>query len=80
MEVHKCRHILLRAGQNVGHCVSDLVFLEGVPHIVIEWEDRPAGQHPAVTVKLDPEKLHPLNWPEVKYLYELPVEDPRSLD
>ncbi len=80
MEVHKCRHTLTRAGQNIGHCDSDLVFIDGVPHLVIEWEDRQDGPHPAVTVKLDPEKLKVLDWPGVKYLYEMPVEDPRRLD
>lgn len=80
MDVFKCRHMVMRAGRNVGHFNGDLVFIEGAPHIVIEWEDRPDGSHPAVTVPLDPAKLHPLNWPDVQYIYEAAIQDPRVLD
>ncbi len=78
-EVFKVRHTMMRGGKNVGHFNSDLIFLDGVPTIVIEWEVRPDGDVPAVAVALDPQHLHKLNWKSADYLYEFPVVDPRPL-
>lgn len=79
-KVSKVRHTMIRAGRNVGHFNSDLIFIKDVPTIVIEWQTRPGGDVPAVTVSLDPAHLHPLGWKSADYVYELPVEDPRQLD
>jgi hypothetical protein len=57
---------------------SDLIFLAGAPIVVLAWEQRPFGNYPAVTVHLDPMYLHKANLPDAEYLYELPIEDPRS--
>lgn len=74
------RHTLKRAGKNVGHFNSDLIFVDQVPTIVIEWTIRPDGDLPAVTVPLDPAHLRKLDWPEAEYAYVLAVEDPRRFD
>ena len=71
------RHPMLSGGKVLGHFNSDLIFLAGVPIVVLVWEQRPHGDYPAVTVTLDPAYLHKVNWPEANYLYELSIEDPR---
>ena len=76
--VTKVRHPLMNGGGNVGYVNSDLIFLAGIPIVVLAWEDRPFGDYPAVTVSLDPRYLHQINWPEAQYLYELSIEDPRG--
>jgi hypothetical protein len=57
---------------------SDLIFLAGAPIVVLLWEQRPFGNYPAVTVTLDSKYLHKTDLPDAEYLYELPIEDPRS--
>jgi hypothetical protein len=57
---------------------SDLIFLAGAPIVVLVWEQRPFGNYPAVTVPLDSAYLHKVNLPDAEYLYELPIQDPRS--
>ncbi len=76
--VTKVRYPLMSGGGNVGYVNSGLIFLAGIPIIVLAWEERPFGDYPAVTVSLDPRYLHRINWPEAEYLYELSIEDPRS--
>lgn len=73
----KVRHTLIRNGKNIGHFNSDLIYIKDVPHIVLEWLVFPNGDEiPAVSVALDSSKLHPLDWTDVQYLYEFPVEWP----
>ena len=80
------RHIFIRAGKNAGHFVSDLIFVRGVPTIVVEWLERPDGVNlPLVTISLDPGYLHKIDSPEAEfleaeYLYEKEVLDPRRFD
>ena len=63
---------------NTTHYEADSVIIDGIPHVVFEWEQTPEGEIPAVTVALDPKYLHPLpGWGEVTHLYEFPIEDPR---
>jgi hypothetical protein len=57
---------------------SDLIFLAGAPIVVLLWEQRPFGNYPAVTVTLDSKYLHKTDLPDAEYLYEFPIEDPRS--
>lgn len=77
MPVPKTRCIIERAGQHA-HYDCDTVFIDGIPHIVFEWQQTPEGEKPAVVAKLDPQYFHDLpGWGEVKYLYENPVKDPR---
>lgn len=79
-EVTSVRHLMIRAGKTIGHFNSDMIFVDGVPTIVIEWEVHPAGDVPVVTIPLSPEHLHHLGWSEAEYLYEFPVEDPRPMN
>jgi hypothetical protein len=68
------------------HVISDLIFIRGVPTIVAEWLETPAGDIPLVTIPLDPRYLHRIGSPEaerfleIEYLYELEVVDPRRFD
>ena len=65
-------------GQWDGRPSPDLIFLAGAPIVVLLWEQRPFGNYPAVTVTLDSKYLHKTDLPDAEYLYELPIEDPRS--
>ena len=76
--VTKVRHPTMGDGKVQCHVNSDLIFLGGVPVVVLVWEQLPDGDYPAVTVTLDPAYLHKINWPEAQYLYELSIEDPRG--
>ena len=81
-KVFKVWHTVIRAGVNVGHFKSDLIFENGIPTVVFEWMQTPDGEIPATTVSLDPARLHKFGgpgWKDLDYLYELPVEDPRRL-
>ena len=76
----KVHRPLIRGNANVGHFVSDLIFVGREPAAVLEWEARPNGEEvPVVFVKLDPKRLHEFQFGEADYLYELPIEDPRPL-
>jgi hypothetical protein len=77
--VTKVWHTMTRAGKNLGHFNSDLIFVDGVPTIVVEWLVQPDGDIPKVTIPLDPQFLRKLRWEDAEYLYEFPVEDPRRL-
>jgi hypothetical protein len=72
----KVRHSMARGGRVAGYVNSDLIFLAGIPFVVLAWEQRPHGDYPAVTVRLDPIYLHKIDWPEAEYLYEIRIEDP----
>ncbi len=76
--ITKVRHRLMSGGKNLGYVNSDLIFLAGIPIVVLVWEERPFGDYPAVTVSLDPRYLHQLNWPEAEYLYGHSIEDPQG--
>lgn len=80
MEIFKVRCLIQRIG-SMEHHDTDLIFLDGVPHAVIEWSEYSDGRlEPLVKVRLDPKWLKPLPWPGVQYLYELPIADPRPLN
>ncbi len=80
-QVHHVHHTMTPRGQpSYGVCISDLIFPNGEPMIVIEWDVRPDGDYPAVTVSLDPRKLHHLPGQDPDYLYEDPIVDPRPFD
>lgn len=76
-QVTKVRHLVTRSGQMLGHCNSDMVFIDGAPFVVLEWGDYPDGESvPLVTVQLDPKQLDRLDWDEAEYMYQSPIEDP----
>jgi|ERR1700730_1164375 hypothetical protein len=76
--VTKVRVRMMHAGGEVMFN-SDLIFLAGIPIVVLVWEQRPHGDYPAVTVTLDPKYLHKTNWPDAEYLYDVWIEDPRAV-
>jgi hypothetical protein len=47
-KVYRVRHIMTTATQNA-HANSDLIYVNGVPTIVVEWEVRPDGDRPRLT-------------------------------
>ena len=52
-------------------CHADLIFVENIPHVVLEWSKTPDGEEvPSLSVALDFSKLKTLNWPDAKYIYE----------
>lgn len=71
----KVRIPIHRPGFGTGHYDADLTYIAGVPHVVIEW----TGDHPSVVVPLDPKFLHPFRMGAAEMLYEMTIEDPRSL-
>lgn len=81
MDVTKMRCTVIRAGANVGHFVADLIFIDGHPYAVFEWQTNlDGGQDPIHMVALDPNILQEVTgWGEITHLYEIPVEDPRKL-
>jgi hypothetical protein len=79
-DVTTVRHTLRRAGTNLGHFNSDLIFVGPVPTIVLEWMVGSEGDIPAVAIPLDPTHLHKIGWKDAEYMYELEVEDPRRFD
>lgn len=72
MKVFTCRHTLWRDGRNAGIFDPDLIFIDGIPHLVFEWR----GPHPEIFLRLNPAHLSPLNWPNVQYLYGPTVDYP----
>ena len=77
--VTKVRCLITRAGKTA-HYNADLIFVAGIPTIVFEWDERPDGNRPSVTVALDPQYFHPLGWKEAEYMYEVAIQDPRKFD
>lgn len=78
LEAQKMRCLIRRDGQ-VAHYNCELVFIHGQPHAVLEWANYPDGSSmPSVMVQLQNQFLHPLNWPDVQYMYEHEIEDPRG--
>jgi len=78
-KVFQVRHTMTRAGQSV-HFNSDLIFSDGGPLIVIEWEPGPTGDIPMLVVLIDPRHLRPPDGPDPDYHYELAIDDPRDFD
>lgn len=72
MKVFTCRHTLWRDGRNAGMFDSDMVFIDGNPHLVFSW----IGDCPELIARLDPAHLSPLDWPTVQYLYGQTVDYP----
>jgi len=58
--------------------ISDLIFVDGVPTVVLDWGGPPEKQYPLVTQTLDPRLLKEFSTPKTDFLYDGPVEDPRK--
>ena len=79
--VSSVRVIMSRRGVKAyHHDNADLIWVSGVPTVVVEWDVRPDGDVPAVTIPLDPHGLSKLGWEKAEYLYSEAIQDPRALD
>ena len=78
MEVFKTRCLVKRDGKSA-HQNADVIIMDGVPHLVMEWKITPEGETPADTLALEPKffhRLHP-SWGVVTHVYKLTIKDPR---
>jgi hypothetical protein len=57
--------------------ISDLIFSEGLPVLVLEWHDLPNTAVPRVSVKLDPARLQEFRSGDVTHLYDGYIEAPQ---
>ncbi len=69
-------HMLINGALIIG--ISDLIFLDGVPTVVLDWGGPPEKQYPLETQTLDPRLLKEFSTPKTDFLYDGPVEDPRK--
>jgi hypothetical protein len=76
--VKRVRLLTYRRGQSgpYQHTNADLIFVDGVPTVVIEWDVRPGGDLPLVTAPLDPQHLQDLGWADADFLYDGAIEIP----
>jgi hypothetical protein len=56
--------------------VCDMVFLNGVPTLVLEWKMYAGVETPSLSVPLDDQFLHKVSDAQLDYLYECPVAVP----
>jgi hypothetical protein len=69
-----------RVGGVVRRRVSELLFVEGRPVVLLEWINLGAVRTPLYTLELDPSKLHPTRQREGAYYYDDVTVDPRFSD
>ena len=50
-------HLMRKADGKKWHCISDLIFIEDVPFVVLEWSGMGDKEIALVTVELDPRQL-----------------------
>ena len=81
MEVTKTMCIMARGGRS-GVFIADTIFIDGITHVVFEWELQPDGsEKPIHLVKLDPRYFHPVvGQGDATHMYEHPISDPRVFD
>lgn len=72
----KVWHTLVANGVTLGFYATDLVYVDDVPTLVLEWTGN--APSPGATVPLDPQYLQQINWPQAKWMYEFPIDDPRT--
>ena len=81
MEISKIRTLVTRAGEMQGLVVVDLVYVDGIPYAVFEWENKEGTDPlPLYKVRLDPRgliELPPSDNSNLKYQYRVSIEDPR---
>lgn len=74
MKYERTHHMLIVRDENLGHIQTDTIFINSIPHLVLEWDVYPDGTeipaHPPIP--LDPAKHHVLGGKGCKYMYELP--------
>ncbi len=69
--------VMIRVGDEIRS--GDMVFLDGVPHLVWEWHEQASNEHPGITVQLDPRFLQRADGAGgVDFVYGPPVQAPDS--
>ncbi len=78
LKVFRVRYLMSRGGKTVGHFRTDMIYIDQIPHLVLDWLMTDDGEKPGTMVPLDPALLVKMpGWVEVDYMYEGPVEDTR---
>jgi hypothetical protein len=75
--IYRVAHTIIKDGVRFT-AESDLIFLEGEPHIVLEWGGPPDKQFPLVFEKLDPQRLQEPSNPMQPFSYYGDIVDPRK--
>jgi hypothetical protein len=80
ISLNRVEHKLTRDDRDVGQVVSDLVYVDGQPYVLIGLDESFLGG-PVGRVALDPQHLRRLDpaGPNAEYEYTLAVADPRRL-
>jgi len=67
--------VMIRIGDEMR--LADLVYLDGVPHVVWEWHEQAANEHPGVTIPLDPRHLQETpGFAGQDFVYGPPIQAP----
>lgn len=83
METSKLRAMVMRDGNFSGIMIIDLVKISNIPYAVFEWDTVNGEKQPLYKVRLDPRalvELPPAPGSDLKYQYNISVEDPRPLE
>jgi hypothetical protein len=73
------RCAISRGGSIVGLFNMDMVMISGNPHVVFKGRNFGGCKESVHLVAIDPDWLDPLpNLGDIKWLYRIPVEDPRA--
>ena len=80
MEKQEKRRIqyFLICGEHQDLCESDLISLDGVHVVVLEWEDPPHNERPSIYLPLDPAHLKAPDQADGVFHYSGPLVDPRK--
>ncbi len=83
-EISKVRVMVTRFGNMQGMGVVDLFYQGKIPYAVFEWAEDSTAENlkPRYKVRLDPRALSEVPSPtaDLKYIYQMFIEDPRPAD
>lgn len=70
----------LQRGTTYAMHLTDLIFEDEQPFLVLSWTGTPDSEVPEVKIALDPSRLSKTSGSRPDYVYDGPIEDPRKLD
>ena len=76
-EIRRIQCFLTR-GEHQDLCESDLIVRDGVPIVVLEWQDPLYKEQPSVYLPLDPAHLKAPAKADGVFQYSAPLADPRK--
>lgn len=77
MDEMKVWRVMVRIGDAITNC--DMVYIDGIPHLVWEWAADAANEYPSVTIPLDSNHLQFSPGGEgYEFVYGPGVEEPGS--